>query len=71
MDKAILDKILTAQEALFANPEYQNLWKEYELRQREFLKQVETMTREQKAAVWDYCGLLIEMHLHTLEHVVL
>ena len=67
MDKVIFEKILDAQEQLVAKPEYQNLMKEYELRNARFLEQVETMNQEQQAAVWDYCGMLIEMHLHTLE----
>ena len=67
MDKAIFDKILEAQERLSTKPEYQNLMKEYELRNARFLEQVKTMNQEQQAAVWDYCGMLIEMHLHTLE----
>ena len=69
MNKAIFDKILDAQEMLSAKPEYQNLIKEYELRNERFLEQVKTMNPEQQAAVWDYCGMLIEMHLHTLEIV--
>ena len=67
MNKAIFDKILDAQEMLSAKPEYQNLIKEYELRNERFLEQVKTMNPEQQSAVWDYCGMLIEMHLHTLE----
>ena len=67
MDKAIFDKILDAQEMLSAKPEYENLMKEYELRNKRFLEQVKTMNPEQQSAVWDYCGMLIEMHLHTLE----
>ena len=67
MNKAIFDKILDAQEMLSVKPEYQNLIKEYELRNERFLEQVKTMNPEQQSAVWDYCGMLIEMHLHTLE----
>ena len=69
MDKAIFEKILEAQERLFAKPEHQNLMEEYELLRVRFLEQVKTMTEEQQSAVWDYCGILIEMHLHTLEIV--
>ena len=67
MNKAIFDKILDAQEMLSVKPEYQNLIKEYELRNERFLEQVKTMNPEQQSAVWDYCGMLIEMHLHMLE----
>ena len=67
VNKAIFDKILDAQEMLSAKPEYQNLIKEYELRNERFLEQVKTMNPEQQSAVWDYCGMLIEMHLHMLE----
>ena len=67
MNKAIFDKILDAQEMLSTKPEYQNLMKEYELRNERFLEQVKTMNPEQQSAVWDYCGMLIEMHLHMLE----
>ena len=71
VDKAIFDKILDAQEMLSAKPEYENLMKEYELRNKRFLEQVKTMNPEQQSAVWDYCGMLIEMHLHTLEIIAL
>ena len=67
VNKGIFDKILDAQEMLSAKPEYENLMKEYELRNKRFLEQVKTMNPEQQSAVWDYCGMLIEMHLHTLE----
>ena len=67
MNKGIFDKILDAQEMLSVKPEYQNLIKEYELRNERFLEQVKTMNPEQQSAVWDYCGMLIEMHLHMLE----
>ena len=53
MDKVIFEKILDAQEQLVAKPEYQNLMKEYELRNARFLEQVETMNQEQQGAVWD------------------
>ena len=67
MDKAIFNIILEAQEELLTNPEYQNLIKEYDALNKRFLEQVRTMNQEQQSAVWDYCGMLIEMHLHTLE----
>lgn len=70
MDKHIFDKILTAQENLSKKPEYQDLLKEYEILNTRFLQQMETMTAEQQSAVWDYCGMLIEMHIHTLEIIV-
>ena len=67
MDKQIFDKILTAQEELIKKPEYQSLLDEYKILHTRFMQQVETMNFEQRSAVWDYCGMLIEMHLHTLE----
>ncbi len=67
MDKTVFEKILTAQEELYKNPEYGDLLAEYEQLQKRFLEQVKTMNKEQQSAVWDYCGMLIEIHLHTLE----
>ena len=69
MDKAVFDKILTAQEKLSYDQEYHVLIEEYARLQDRFLEQVETMNEEQRSAVWDYCGILIEMHLHTLKIV--
>ena len=67
MDKTIFSKILEVQEELLTNPEYQNLIKEYDALNKRFLEQIGTMNQEQQSAVWDYCGMLIEMHLHTLK----
>jgi len=67
MDKAVFEKILAAQEELHNSPEYHNLMEEYLRLNERFLQQVQTMTPEQQSAVWDYCGMLIEMCLHTLE----
>ena len=67
MDKVLFEKILTAQETLYKNPEYKLLLAEYAQLQECFLEQIKTMNKEQQSAVWDYCGMLIEMHLHTLE----
>ena len=67
MDKSVFDKIWQAREILSRDPEYQNLVQEHILLNARFLKQVETMNPQQREAVWDYCGLLIEMHLRTLE----
>ena len=67
MNKMIFEKILTAQEKLYCDSEYQTLMEEYASLQERFLEQVETMNPEQREAVWDYCGMLIEMHLHTLD----
>ena len=71
MDKAVFDKILTAQEKLSYDQGYHALIEEYARLQDRFLEQVETMNEEQRSAVWDYCGMLIEMHLHTLKIVAL
>ena len=67
MDKTVFEKIVAAQEELYNGPEHQKLMEEYDRLQERFLQQVGTMTLEQQSAVWDYCGMLIEMHLHTLE----
>ena len=67
MDKAVFEKIVTAQECLLQNPEHKLLLAEYEQIHEHFLEQVKTMNEEQRSAVWDYCGMLIEIHLHTLE----
>ena len=69
MDKAVFEKILAAQEELHNSPEHKSLMEEYERLNNRFLQQVQTMTPEQQTAVWDYCGMLIEMHLRTLKIV--
>ena len=67
MDRRVFEKIVAAQEEFCKKPEYQKILEEHERLHAHFLQQVETMNPEQQSAVWDYCGLLIEMHLHMLE----
>ena len=70
MDKAVACKILEIQERFREDPDYQSLLVEHEVLNARFLKMAETLMQEQKEAVFDYIGLLIEIHLCVLEYAV-
>ena len=70
MNRTVFCKVLDAQEKMFDDPNYQKLLAEHEMLNTRFLRQLDTMNSEQQEAVMDYCGLLIEMHLRTLEFIL-
>lgn len=70
MDKAIMHKILDIQDTFRKDPEYQHLVEENQMRNARFLEIEKTLTQKQRDAVFDYIGLLIEIHLRTLEYAL-
>ena len=67
MNRNIFDRILRAQERITTDPQEQALWKEHEIVNARFQQQLETMTPVQREAVMSYFGLVIQLHLRTLE----
>ena len=67
MNRTTFNKLLEAQERIATDPTHQALWEEHEALNLRFQQQLETMTPEQQAAVTDYFGLVIELHLRTLK----
>jgi len=70
MDKAVAQKILDIQESMRNHEDFPSLQEEHNILNARFLKTVETLTQTQKDAIFDYIGLLIEIHLRTLESAV-
>lgn len=59
-------KWLRLQEKAGTDPRFQHLQAEYDLRDRQLQRAMETMDRDQRDAVTDYIGLIIEMHMQLL-----
>ena len=66
MEKYAVDKMLQLEEALRLDGRYQQLMAEHEILNTRFLRAAETMTEAQQDAVYDYLGLLIQMHTEML-----
>ena len=66
MKKDIAQKILDMHEALREDGAYQALLAEHEARNARFLETVNALEESQRAAIFDYLGLLIEMHTRQL-----
>lgn len=67
MNQKAAMKLLTVQEALLDNPEYRALLEEHEILNTRFLETVEALEESQRSAIFDYLGLLVEMHTKQLE----
>ncbi len=67
MEQSTAHKILDIQEALRSDPAYQALVAEHEIRNARFLKTVEALTESQRSDIFDYLGLIVEMHTRQLE----
>ena len=67
MDKQATVKLLTVQEALLDDPGYQALLREHEILNARFLETVKALEESQRSAIFDYLGLLTEMHTRQLE----
>ena len=66
MKKQVVDKMLQIEEALREDPGYQHLMAEHEVLNPRFLAAVEKLEKEQQDAIYDYLGLLIQMHTEML-----
>ena len=66
MEKYAVDKMLQLEEMLRLDGRYQQLMAEHEILNARFLRAAETMTEAQQDAVYDYLGLLIQMHTEML-----
>ena len=70
MDKTIVNRLFDIQDAMRQDPDCRSLYEEHAFLNARFLETVESLTAEQKDAVFDYIGLLVEMHLRTLMYAV-
>ena len=70
MEKDIAYRILEVQEAFRNDPEHAELWAEQEACNDRFLEALAQMSQEQRTAVEDYVGILIEIQLRTLIYAV-
>ena len=70
MDSKMTQYILNLQDRIHTDEEYQRLMDEYTYRNEQLLDQLKTMNPEQRSAVWDYLGLMIELHFKILEHTM-
>ena len=66
MKKQVVDKMLQIEEALRQDAGYQHLMAEHEVLNPRFLAAVEELGQEQQDAIYDYLGLLIQMHTEML-----
>ena len=66
MEKQVVDKMLRIEEALRQDAGYQHLMAEHEVLNPRFLAAVEELGQEQQDAIYDYLGLLIQMHTEML-----
>ena len=67
MEQSTAHKILDIQEALRSDPAYQALIAEHEVRNTRFLETVNALEKSQRAAIYDYLGLIVEIHTRQLE----
>ena len=71
MDQKCVNKLLELQESLRFDPDYQALQEEHTARNARFLETVNALDRQQQDAIFDYLGVLLEMHNKMLERVCL
>ena len=70
MRKELSKKILQLQEAAMEDETYRQLMDEHGVRNERFLQVVQSLSEEQQTAIFDYLGVLIEMHLRMLEQAL-
>lgn len=70
MDRSAALKILDIQEAMGKQKDFQPLIAEYQMLSAKFQEAAKTFTKEQWDAVFDYLGVLNEIHLRTLEYAL-
>ena len=66
MERYAVDKLLRIEEGLREDPVYQNLLAEHDRLNSRFLAAVEDLEQEQQDAIYDYIGLLIQLHTEML-----
>ena len=70
MRKELSKKILQLQEAAMEDETYRQLMDEHGARNERLLEVVQSLSEEQQTAIYDYLGVLIEMHLLMLEQAL-
>lgn len=66
MEQKAMDKLLQIEETLRSDPVYQHLVAEHKERNVRFLAMAKELDREQQDILYDYLGLLIQMHTEML-----
>lgn len=67
MNREVSDKILSIQEALLQDVQYQQVAAEHTVLNARFLETVNALEKQQQDAIFDYLGLILEMHNKMLE----
>ena len=67
MRKDLSQKILAIREAALDDEIYRELMQEHTVRNAQFLATMETLSCEQQEVVYDYLGVLVQMHYRMLE----
>lgn len=70
MDKSTADRLLAAQERLYNDPEYSYLWKELQVKDRDYQLLMEELTPRQRAVIDDYMGLVWEIQRKMLCYAI-
>ena len=70
MNRTMAHRILDIQDEFAQNPKYTQLIREYREASVSFREAVESMTQEQKDAMFSYMGLLFETHIGLLEYAL-
>ena len=63
-----IEKILSIQEALLQDVQYQQVTAEHTVLNARFLETVNALEKQQQDAIFDYLGLILQMHLKMLEY---
>ena len=68
MNREVSDKILSIQEAILQDAQYQQLAAEHTALNARFLEIVNALDKQQQDAIFDYLGLILQMHIKMLEY---
>ena len=66
MKNPTVDKLLEIEEFLRADERYQHLMEEHRVLNARFLAMLEELEEKQKDLIYDYLGVLIQMHTEML-----
>ena len=70
MNQETSNRLLSIQERAMVDETYMELMREHEERNGRFLATMESLSEEQRAAIYDYLGVLVQMHHRMLELIV-
>jgi len=70
MNREVVNRIWELQEQMMEDEEYRDLLAGREAYNAQFLALLDTLTKEQEAAVLNYLGYLMEIHYKMLEYLM-